>query len=235
MSELLYLVSINGQLYAGGVPKNARTPAAKPAARRTRSNGQATAKKLLEFGRDELQRSGVIGFNVDRVLRRAKVTTGSFYHHFGSREGFIEALELERSYGELKREMEMLRSYIASTDDPEAIFAATEFIFSLSGQDVGRRRRGHRIETLAAATRNPALRKVLAEVQKEGTQHHVEILRLAMEKRQEIPRYPVEAIAYLVQSLLVGRILVDLVDDDELAKQWEEAALAAIRAVITTR
>ena len=190
-------------------------------------------QKLLKFGREELARAGAIGFNVDRVLRKAKVSTSSLYHHFESRDGFIAALEFERSYDDLMREIEMLRSYVASTDDPDAFFKAAELALALAGDHRGKARRRHRIESLAAAARNPGLRKLLADAQRDGTAQYMEVLRLAMDKRGETPRYPIDGIAYVVQSLLVGRILVDLTDDDELGKAWETTALGAIRAVLS--
>ena len=222
-------------MYAGEVQRTTRRPAAKkkPAVRRTRANGEATVARLLAHGRTELQQSGAIGFNVERVLRKAKVSPSSLYHHFGSRDGFIAALEFEGSYSNVMREIEMLRSYIISTDDPEAFFKASELVLSLAGKPAGRERRRHRIETLVAATRNPALRKILADAQRDGTAQYIEVLRLALEKRKEVPHYPVEGIAYVVQSMLVGRIIVDLLDDDELGKAWEQTALAAMRAVLT--
>ena len=188
-------------------------------------------QKLLKFGREELEQAGALGFNVDRVLRRAKVSTSSLYHHFGNRDGFIAAVEFERSYGETVREIDMLRTYVLSTDDPDALTKATEYALTLAGEPRGKERRLHRFETLAAAGRNPALRRMLADAQREGTAKYMEILRLAMEKRGETPRYPIEGIAYLVQSILLGRMVVDLMDDDELGKAWETTALGAIRAV----
>ena len=190
-------------------------------------------QKLLEVGREELEQVGALGFNVDRVLRRAKVSTSSLYHHFGNRDGFIAALEFERSYGEMVREIDMLRTYVTSTDDPDALTKATEYALTLAGEPRGKARRQHRFETLAAAGRNPALRRMLADAQREGTAKYMEVLRLAVEKRGEEPRYPIEGIAYLVQSILLGRMLVDLVDDDELGKAWETTALGAIRAVFS--
>jgi AcrR family transcriptional regulator len=190
-------------------------------------------QRLLKFGREELEQAGAVGFNVDRVLRRAKVSTSSLYHHFGNRDGFIVAVEFERSYNDLVREIEMLRTYVVSTDDPDALIKASEFVLTLGGEPRGKERRRHRVETLAAATRNPALRRMLSDAQREGTAKYMDVLRLAMEKRGGEPHYPIEGIAYLVQSILLGRVLVDLTDDDELGKAWETTALGAIRAVLS--
>jgi AcrR family transcriptional regulator len=217
---------------AGSTTKRHKT---KAAARRTRSNGRATMQKLMKFGGEELSRTGALGFNVERVLRKAKVSTSSLVHHFGNRDGFIAALEYERAHLNMMREIDMLRSFILSTDDPDAIFKAYQFALSLSGDALGRERRRQRIESLAVAGRNPGLLQLLTEFQRDGTAQYVEVLRLAMDKRGDSPPFPIEGVAYVMQSLLVGRILVDLMDDDDLGKAWESAALGAVRAILSSR
>ena len=217
---------------AGSTTKRRKT---KAAARRTRSNGRATMQKLMKFGGEELSRAGALGFNVERVLRKAKVSTSSLVHHFGNRDGFIAALEYERAHANMMREIDMLRSFILSTDDPDAIFKAYQFALSLSGDALGRERRRQRIESLAVAGRNPGLHRLLVDFQRDGTSQYVEVLRLAMDKRGDSPPFPIEGVAYVMQSLLVGRILIDLMDDDDLGKAWESAALGAVRAILSSR
>lgn len=229
--------SVSAKRRRSSPTKRRRSSPAKPrpttqsTANPVRKNGKATVKRLLEVGRKELEQSGALGFNVDRVLRRTKISPSSLYHHFGNRDGLLAALEFERLHSDTMREIDMLRTYVLSTDDPDALTKAAEFALTLAGEPRGKERRQHRFETLAAAGRNLALRRMLAEAQREGTAKYVEILRLAMEKRGETPRYPIEGIAYLVQSILLGRMLVDLMDDDELGKAWKTTALGAIRAI----
>lgn len=228
-------LSISSQTYAGVVPAPRKKPtAAQPAARRTRSNGQATVQKLLKFGREELDQVGTLGFNVDRVLQRAKVSASSLHHHFGNRDGFIVALEFERSYADMIREIELLRNYVASTSDTDALLKASEVVLSLGGDTRGKERRRHRIETLAAASHNPALQQMLADSQRDGTAMYIDVLRIAVKGRAGKYRYPIEGIAYLAQSILIGRILVDLMDDEALGKAWENTALGALREIFAT-
>jgi hypothetical protein len=42
-------------------------------------------------------------------------------------------------------------------------------------------------------------------------------------------------VAYLVQSILVGRVLVDLVDDAGIEREWVAAAIAALRRLLLAR
>lgn len=194
--------------------------------RSSRENGRRTTELLLKLGREELERVGVVDFKLDRVLRRAETTYSSFYHHFGNRDGFLAALAFERSYDNLKSEIDSLRAYIESSDDPRSILRALEFIFKSSGTARARDRRRHRLESLTQAHRSPGLRRALADAQREGTNLLVEVMHLAAEKSGMSPRQPIPGFAYILQSLLFGRALVDLVDDQELEKQWVESATA---------
>lgn len=99
-----------------------------------RENGRRTAALLLKLGRQELEQVGVVDFKLDRVLRRAKTTYSSFYHHFGSRDGFLATLAFERSYDNLKSEIESLRAYIDTSDDPRNIVTALEFVSRVRAQ-----------------------------------------------------------------------------------------------------
>ncbi|MGW0035451.1 TetR/AcrR family transcriptional regulator [Gordonia sp. NPDC003376] len=61
----------------------------------------AHREQLLRTGIDELFDRGYHGTTVDRILDRAHVPKGSFYHHFGSKESFVVAV-LD-AYGDFHR------------------------------------------------------------------------------------------------------------------------------------
>lgn len=208
-----------------------RTPTAKSGGPR-RANGRATSERILRFGRDELAKSGAIEFNLDRVLRRAKVSRSSLYHHFGSREGLIITLEVERLYDEVMQEMEILRAFLLGSSDREEIFGSIEFALAMAGEEAGRLRRRHRVESLAAASKSPGLRTLLADSQAAGSHHFAETLRLAAERGTFVTTVPVGGVSYVIQSLFVGRILVDITDDPAIDREWVAAAMSVIRHLL---
>lgn len=198
----------------------------------TRANGRATVAVLLKHGRDELERSGTVNFNLDTVLRRSKVSRSSLYHHFTSREGFIVALEFERSYARQMRELELMRAFFTNATSDEQIFVTFEAGLVAAGKSDGRLRRQHRVETLAAAMRSDQLRKMLANAQVEGTAYFKETLKQAADRGVITLRAPIDGVAYVMQSLFVGRILVDLVDDQQVDADWVTAAMTTIRHLL---
>ena len=224
--------TVTSQTYTFVVPRKQRDPVHEE--RVSRANGRATVERLLAYGRKELAEYGAVDFNLDRVLRKSKVSRSSLYHHFQNRSGFVNALEVEVVYRDLMLELEVMRSFILGSSDVEEIFASIEFALSASSADTERRRRGHRVQSLAAANSNPELHRILATAQRDGTEHFAETLRLAVEKGTFRIDQPITGVAYLVQSILVGRVLVDLVDDAEIDHQWVAATMVALRRLLCT-
>lgn len=216
--------------YTGVVPAPRRS--SKPAKRPTRANGRATAERLLEFGRRELASAGAVDFNIDRVLRKSKVSRSSLYHHFQSREGFLVALEFERVYSDTMRDMDLMRVFMLESSDLNAMFGAIEFALAVAGEEAGKVRRRQRIETLAAASRSPAILRLLAEAQITGSQHFAETLQMAADKGVFALSAPVGGVSYLIQSLFVGRILVDLTGDKQLEAEWVATTMNVLRHLL---
>ena len=54
--------------------------------------GRLTVDDWLEAGFDVLRRDGAAALTIERLTRRLRVTKGSFYHHFSSRDDFVRAL-----------------------------------------------------------------------------------------------------------------------------------------------
>ena len=207
-----------------------RTP--QTAARSTRANGLATVELLKRHGREELERSGAVNFNLDSVLRRSKVARSSVYHHFTSRAGFIVALEFERSFNRQMQELEVLRAFFYSANNDEEIFRALEAGLVAAGKKEGRLRRQHRVETLAAAMRSKELHQILAEAQVAGTAHFKETIDNTAKRGVITLRAPIDGVAYLMQSMFVGRTLADLVDDEKVDADWVAAAMTTIRHLL---
>lgn len=210
-----------------------KKPNAKKVRKRvSRAHGRATVELILEFGRQEISTSGPVEFSIDRVLRKSKVSRSSLYHHFKSREGLIIALEFERAYNETISEMDLMRNFVLNSSDPQKVFDALELAIITLGEKRGHERRRHRVETLAAGIRSPALQRTLADAQVAGSNHFIETLRLATEQGLIAPTEPLNGIVYVIQSLLFGRILVDLTDDRELDKAWVTTTMATLKHLL---
>lgn len=197
-----------------------------------RSNGVETANLILSVAMREFDLHGPANFNLDRVIEQSKVSRSSLYHHFGSRDGLLLALELERLRSAMRADNLEARKLLDLISSAEEAFAIIELGVSTSASQAQRITRQGRIASFAAARHAPAIRDALRDTQIRATEEFAETLRLVKERGWIDPIEPIEGIAHFVQSFLLGRILVDILDDQEADAQWHVAAVQALRALL---
>ena len=199
---------------------------------RKRSDGLLTIALVDKFARSELDEFGSIKFNLDRVIKKSGVSRSSIYHHFGNRAGLLITLEVQHSIDELHGGMELMREYLLASSNVEDVLGAIEFALAIGNDDDGRRRRRRRIAAIVASEDIPALAEVLTNAQIAGSQHLADTLTMLQDRGLISPAAPVIGIAYWIQSLLVGRILLDMTNDPDLDAKWVETTILALRHLI---
>jgi AcrR family transcriptional regulator len=76
------------------------------AARNPRSHDRDARERLLRAGLALARRSGIKALTVRAVAGKAKANLGSFVHHFGTRDAFVEIL-IERWYAPLMTQLQL--------------------------------------------------------------------------------------------------------------------------------
>lgn len=212
-------------------PKSS-TPSADSPVRRKRADGLRTIEKILHAADAEMSEHGLANFNLDRMIEQSGVARSSVYHHFGGRDAVIAAVETSRTMRSLERGMSEFEKALDNMSSGEEAFQLIELGMRVFGSPENRQLRGRRISSLAAAHSASAIREVLAKDQEWGSEHLARLLEKVRERGLADPVEPLLGLAYVIQSMLVGRILVDISDDPELDKQWEDAALMTLRMAI---
>ena len=197
-----------------------------------RSDGLRTISKIVEFAAKELDEVGAVQFNLDRVIEKSGVSRGSIYHHFGDRDGLIVAVEVSETVQILTSGNERMRRLFSEAHSGEEIIQGIESAIRAGDWGSGQNYRRRRIAGLATAQHSPAISKALAEVQVSETAYFVETLRMGADKGLIQPRESLVGTADVIQSLLVGRILVDILNDDERDESWVLAAVEVFRALL---
>jgi TetR/AcrR family transcriptional regulator len=214
------------------MPSASPVSSAPNVARRKRADGLKTIERILEVAEAEMSEFGLADFNLDRVIEKSGVARSSVYHHFGGRNGLIAALETSSTMRSLERGMSQFDAMLDDITSGEQAFQFIEMGLRLFGSQENRQLRQRRITSLAACQSAPAIREVLAKDQRWGTDVFARVLEKSKERGLCDPVEPFLGLAYLIQSMLVGRILVDISDDSELDRQWEDAALASLRLML---
>jgi len=185
---------------------------------------------VKKFARAEIDKYGAVKFNLDRVLEKSGVSRSSVYHHFGSRDGLIATVEVDRGLEDTLKEMEILRSFLLGSDKFDQVMGYIEIALAADDDKAARLRRRRRVALVAASEHNKALAASLANAQAEGTAHLAETLQMMKDRGIINPSVGLPGIASAFQSLLLGRIYADITGEDQ--SDWVQAALVSIRAML---
>lgn len=185
------------------------------------ARSEVTRAKLIAAGRALFAKHGYAGVGTEQIVRRAKVTRGSLYHHFKDKRALFlavhESLEVELT----DKIGASLTS--AATTDPIAAMRVAVGTFLDSATDPGRAR----ITLIDAPS-------VLgwAEWREIDARHGLGLTRAALEGAMaagRIRRQPVAPLASLfVAALGEAGILVATAPDPEAARTEVEASVLAL-------
>lgn len=200
--------------------------------RPTRVDGRETIDRLLEFAERELNEVGAVRFQLSRVLNAAGVSKSSAYHHFGSREGILAAVEMKMVTEQVVNNNKLIRAYVESLPADQS---ATEFLRLLvtsSRDNAGVEARRRRATTLVAAQDSPLIAEIVRDTQRDGADYLVGTLELVVERGFVSPTAPLRGIAHWIMSSTFGRILIDFAADTAVDEDWEEATFVALCALL---
>lgn len=204
----------------------------KSVVRRSRVNGRETVQKILYFAQQELESSGLVNFNLDRVIEASGVSRSSVYHHFGGREGVIAAVELDYLRTTIAEGMTEMTALLHGVATGEEAFSLVEIGILISGSDDQKAMRRQRVLNLAMAPNSPETMEMLREFQDVGASQLATLIRELKDRGFCNPIEPIDGTAHLIQSMLLGRILVDILGDSSAEAQWTQSAVATLRFLL---
>ena len=189
-------------------------------------------KTVLDAVAQRLMKSDESLIRIPEICDATGVNYGSVYHHFGSREGVIDAAYAMIFSSLAEADIAALRriSTSASTfsEFPDAMLA----IMSALTSGVERRdRRSLRTRIVAASLTRPELRAAIATEEQRLTEELVRLAKSGQDRGWLRCDMTPKAIAVLVQVLLIGRTIDDIspapIDD----REWAQAMTSVLRCV----
>ena len=163
----------------------------------------AVAERLLAG--DELL------IRIPEICEATGVNYGSVYHHFGSREGVIDAaynMIFSRLVDEDIRIFRQVNETVGSLE--EYIQVMGPIVTKLSSGSERKARRAMRIRIVAAASTRPRLKELIGESQARLTGDLTQLTVFAQQKGWVRDDIPAQALAVLFQILIFGRALDDV-------------------------
>ena len=199
---------------------------------RKRSDGIATSERLINEAAKEIQKFGVDGFDVQRVMTRAKATNGSLYHHFGSKTGLIAAAEIQELVRHLAADNRVFRNHVESCKTKKDLLQVIERLIEIVASTSRAGVRSWRLRAIALGMDKKAVAKIVKDAQVEETRYAAETLAIARDRGLISTDINLEAVSYWMQGQLFGFVLLENGELDPLRNEWKKASLAGMRAVL---
>lgn len=190
--------------------RSSRAPAERP-----------TFRKILDQACAVLRDDGFDLFNVQRVLDGAHISRATLYRHFPDVDGLIEAAPVENFRRDVYVNLSTVTGLVAQVHDNEAFRNGIRAVIQSLGH-LPARLRLQRTHTIVLGSTRPELAAAVASVQEELTSGWESAILQAKERGFVRTDLDVRAVAVLILSLTLGRIV-----DDAAAHQLDNGRWAA--------
>ncbi len=212
----------------------------KPAKKRIASNaksvepeksrrGTATMSKLIAVTAKELDRVGLAGVDVDSLLKKSKISKGSLYHHFGSKNGLLAAAAAQQFVTYLQSEGAAFRTLIENCASKKEFLKLIAGVMKITSLKRNREFRQKRVRAIAMSFNEKNLSKVIKAEQLVVTQYLAETFAIAQKRGWIKPDTDLVALSYFFQGVFIGHILLDVTNQVEYDKRWSEIAFKALQ------
>jgi AcrR family transcriptional regulator len=197
--------------------------------RETSRRGQETIAKLLEVTISELDRVGLAEIDIESLLRKSKISKGSLYHHFGSKNGLLAAAEAQQFMKYLKREGETFRKLIEDCKSKQKFIDLVAAVMKITRLEANVDFRKKRVRAIAMSFNDENLAQVLKNAQIEVTQYLAGSFQIAKDRGWVKPDTDLMALSYWIQGVFIGHIMLDITEQTEHEDAWGQVAFEALR------
>ncbi|MEK0415856.1 MAG: hypothetical protein RL352_1253 [Actinomycetota bacterium] len=169
---------------------------------------------LIDAALDIILKDGVDNLRIEDVCERVGVTKGSLYWHFTDRDGLIREALLEQlrriSDEQLATMNDAITSATNSDDYLSRIVGALVNPFDTTEVE----QRWKRLELIVATRNDPALSKVMAEVQRRQQKFMADAMERAAENGLLRRDVDPQAVAAVLSAVALGSVNLSLLESD---------------------
>ena len=185
------------------------------------SRSTSVMQTVLHEVEQQLRREDERYLRVPEVCRATGVNYGSVYHHFGSRDGLIDAAYAEMFTKTVASDVELIREAIRKSTSFGAFLIAIERLLNTATSGDERRiNRATRMRILAASATRPMLREVIGRAQAEITKELAETIKICQRRGWMRSDFDPKSVAVFVQVVIFGRNLDDLSIEAMPESEW---------------
>ena len=170
---------------------------------------------------------------IPEICEATGVNYGSVYHHFGSRDGVIDAAYELMFISMAQEDITALRRISdMSHSIEEYVVAMQPLITRLSADGERRARHAWRVRIVAAAQTRPGLRQLIGPAQAGVTNELVGVAQYGQDQGWLRRDVSARSIAVLVQVLVFGRTLDDISTEPVDQEEWEVMVVALFAGLL---
>jgi AcrR family transcriptional regulator len=177
---------------------------------------------VLDAVGERLMKADESLIRIPEICEATGVNYGSVYHHFGSREGVIDAAYHQMFTKLAEEDIATLQIVSVSSQTLEEYMVAMQgLIGTFASSDERRERRALRARIVAASMMRPELRLLIGETQSRLTLELRSIVEFGQQREWLNRQLSAHSVAVLIQVLLVGRTLDDVSTTPIGNAEWE--------------
>jgi AcrR family transcriptional regulator len=198
------------------------------------ARAEPTVQALVDATIDMLEERGEAGLRIDELLEVTGVSRGSLYHHFGGREGLIDAAMVVQFGRLVSTDLDRLGSALLAAATPQEMLenlGAVTVEIQQPDRAIGRLRRAAIIGT--SATR-PRLAAALADEQQRLTDRFEELVTELQRRGWVRDDLDPRAIAVFVQAFTIGQMLTEIDNKPVPTDRWLEVVSTVIFDALIT-
>lgn len=188
---------------------------------------------VLDAVGERLMKADESLIRIPEICEATGVNYGSVYHHFGSREGVIDAAYHQMFTKLAEEDLATLQLVSVSAKTFEEYLVAMQgLIGTFASSDVRRARRALRARIVAASMMRPELRVLIGTTQSRLTNELQTIVEYGQQREWLNRELSAHAVAVLIQVLLVGRTLDDVSSTPIDNAEWETSMAILLSVII---
>src|SRR5277367_4807855 len=186
------------------------------------SRSAPVMQAVLDAVGDRLMRADESLIRIPEICEATGVNYGSVYHHFGSREGVIDAAYHQMFTKLAEEDIAVLHMVsVSSQSHDDYIVSVQALIGTFASGEERKARRALRARIVAASMTRPELRVLIGGTQSRLTSELRRIVEYGQERNWLTPAISAHTIAVMIQVLLVGRTIDDVSTTPIDNAEWE--------------
>ncbi|MEN9692812.1 MAG: hypothetical protein RLZZ330_456 [Actinomycetota bacterium] len=179
-----------------------------------------TKIKLLETVIALIDQHPVEAITLDQILEISKVSKGSMYHHFEDFDELIESAEVKRFSLYVDATISKLTQTIMHSNTVQELRADLQKVTRATQNPLLTVLRMDRVSAIARTGKSERFRVALGAEQQRLTDGLAEIVETGQDRGLVKKEIDARAIALLIQSYTLGRIVDDFVDEKVDPEAW---------------